>query len=145
MICVLKEYEIKTKMVQEQWLQLKMFLLGRIYFWWKGIKIWLGGGEWANFLLLGDSSIRPVGKTLCKLCQQVFIYNEVAPCTSHTSCAKVAIILLQDLSTLGVTDIYGKYFHLSVQCLYYNKLITSWTHLIRPTDGRSISQKSISH
>ena len=23
-----KEYEIKTKMVQEQWLQLKMFLLG---------------------------------------------------------------------------------------------------------------------
>ena len=29
MICVLKEYEIKTKMVQEQWLQLKkMFLLG---------------------------------------------------------------------------------------------------------------------
>ena len=49
------------------------------------------------------------------LCQQVFIYNEEAPCTSHTSCAKVAILLLQDLSTLCVTDIYGIYFHLPVQ------------------------------
>ena len=28
MTCVSKEYEIKTKMVQEQWLQLKMFFLG---------------------------------------------------------------------------------------------------------------------
>ena len=29
MICVTKEYEIKTKMVQEEWLQQKMtFLLG---------------------------------------------------------------------------------------------------------------------
>ena len=34
MTCVSKEYEIKTKMVQEQWLQLKMtFLLGSIDFW----------------------------------------------------------------------------------------------------------------
>ena len=63
----------------------------------------------------GDSPIPPVGKTLYKLCQQVFIYNEEAPCTSHTSCAKVAILLLQDLSTLCVTDIYGIYFHLPVQ------------------------------
>ena len=30
---------------------------------------------------------------------------------------KVAILLLQDLSTLFVTEIYGIYFHLSVQCL----------------------------
>ena len=28
MICMYKEYEIKIKMVHEQWLQLKMFLLG---------------------------------------------------------------------------------------------------------------------
>ena len=41
-----------------------------------------------------------------ELCQQVFIYNEEAPCTSDTSCAKVAILLLQDLSTFCVTDIY---------------------------------------
>ena len=73
----------------------------------------------------GDSPIRPVGKTLFKLCQQVFIYNEEAPCTSHTSCAKVAILLLQDLSTLCVTDVYGIYFHLSDQCSQYNKFITS--------------------
>ena len=45
-----------------------------------------------------------------------FLYNEEAPCTSHTSCAKVAILLLQDLSTLCVTDIYGIYFRFSVLC-----------------------------
>ena len=39
-----------------------------------------------------------------ELCEQAFIYNEEAPCTSHTSCAQVAILLLQDLSTLCVTD-----------------------------------------
>ena len=80
-----------------------------------------------------------------ELYQQVFIYNEEAPCTSHTSCAKVAILLLQDLSTLCVTDVYGIYFHLSDQCSQYNKFITSWTCLIRPNDGRNFSQKSISH
>ena len=41
-----------------------------------------------------------------RLCQQVFIYNDEAFCTSHTSCAEVAILLLQDLNTLCVTYIY---------------------------------------
>ena len=78
------------------------------------------GGEGVKEPIFGrweDSPIPPVGKALCKLYHQVFIYNEEAPCTSHTSCAKVAILLQQDLSTLCVTDIYGIYFHLSVQCL----------------------------
>ena len=48
-----------------------------------------------------------------EFCQQIFIYNEEVPCTSHT-CAKEANLLLQDLSTLCVTDIYDIYFHLSV-------------------------------
>ena len=73
----------------------------------------------------GDSPIPQVGKTLYKLWQQVFIYNEEALCTSHTSCAKVAILLLQDMSTFCLADIYGIYFHLSVQSFYYNKFITS--------------------
>ena len=78
--------------------------------------MWWGGGEWANFWLVGDSPIPPVGKTPYKLCKQVFLYKG-APCTSHTSCVKVAILLLQDLSTLRVTDIYGIYFRLCVvQC-----------------------------
>ena len=47
-----------------------------------------------------------------ELCQQVFIYNEEAPCTSDTSCAKVAILLLQDLSTFCVTDIYIYIWHI---------------------------------
>ena len=38
MTCVSKEYEIKTKMVQQQWLQLKMFWLSYnlkiVDFWW---------------------------------------------------------------------------------------------------------------
>ena len=75
------------------------------------------GGKGVNeqiFGWWGDSPIPTVGKTLYKLYQQVFIYNEKAPCTSHTSCATVAIILLQDLRTLCVTDIYGIYCVVSV-------------------------------
>ena len=75
------------------------------------------GGEKLNeqiFGCWGTPPSPPVGKTLYKLCQQVFIYNEKAPCTSHTSCAKVAILRLQDLSTLRATDIYGIY---CVRCL----------------------------
>ena len=62
-----------------------------------------------------------------ELCQQFFTYNKEGPSTSHTSCVKVAILLLQDedLSTLCVTDVYGICFHLSAQCSYYNKFITS--------------------
>ena len=69
------------------------------------------GGEGVNekFLVGGGLPQPPVGKTLYKPCQQVFIYNEKAPCTSHTACAKVAILLLLDLSTLCVTDICGIY------------------------------------
>ena len=73
-----KEYEIKTKMEQEQWLQLRMlFLLGynlKIVVWWgrEGIDFWLGGSflggvEWANFQLVGGLLFSPhplVGKTL---------------------------------------------------------------------------------
>ena len=50
MTCVYKEYKVKTKMVQEQLLQLKMkFLLG--YFYWVFIGFFIGllfsGGDWA--------------------------------------------------------------------------------------------------
>ena len=89
-----------------------IFLLGWIDFWWEGIEIWLRGGEWANFWLVRGL-------------QQLFIWNEEAPRTSHTSCPKVAILILQDLSTLCVTDIYGIYFRSSVQCPWYNKFIMS--------------------
>ena len=102
MICVSKEYEIKTKMVQEQWLQLKMTFLFFI-----GLNWLLKGVNEQIFGWLGESPIPPVGKTLYKLCQQVFIFNEKAPCTSHKLCAKVATLLLLDLSTLCVTDMYG--------------------------------------
>ena len=143
MIYVLKEYEIKTKMVQEQWLLLKRMFLFFIRLNWlsvEGNKNLVGRGWMSKFFCWwGDSLILPVGKTLYKPCQQVFIYNKEALCTSHTSCAKVAILLLQDLSTLCVTDIHGVYFHFSVQCLYCNKFITPWTHLIRSNDGEYLS------
>ena len=77
------------------------------------------GGEGANFWLVGCGTppVPLVGKTfyiytytyIKELWQQVFIYNEEVPYKSHTSCAKVAILLLQDLSTLCVTDRYGIY------------------------------------
>ena len=87
-----------------------LFFIGLIAFWWEGVKEQIFGW-W------GDSPIPLVGKTLYKLCQQVFIYNEEALCTSHTSCSiQVAILLLQD-GHLCITDIYGIYFHLSVQSL----------------------------
>ena len=72
------------------------------------MKIWWGVNEqivgwW------GDSPIPSVGKTLYKLCEQVFIYNEEAPCTSHTSCSKVAILHLQDLMPHIYNGIYMVY------------------------------------
>ena len=65
MICVSKEYQIKTKKVQEQWLRLKVTFL---FFYWveltfggEGIEIWWGGGGGKiKFLAgLGDSPHRP--------------------------------------------------------------------------------------
>ena len=93
-----------------------IFLLGWIDFWWEGIKIGREGVNKQIFGWWGDSPIPPVKKTLFKLCQQFFIYNEEALCTLHASCSEVATLLLQDLSTLCVTDIYGIYFHLLFQC-----------------------------
>ena len=75
----------------------------------EGIKIWSGGifsgGAGANFSAgEGDSYMYYTYTYVKGLCQQAFIYNEEAPCTSHISCAQVVILLLQDLSTLCVTD-----------------------------------------
>ena len=46
MACVFKEYEIKTKMVQEQWLQLKVTLYYRVTTW---RLLFSGGGEGTDF------------------------------------------------------------------------------------------------
>ena len=41
---------------------------------------------------------------------RVFLYNEQVSCRSYTSCAQVAILLLQDLSVSQcVADICGMY------------------------------------
>ena len=112
--------------LKQKWYRRKTTTKNDVFFCW--VELTFGGegrGERANFWLVGTPPIPKVGKTLYiyvyiyytyafikELCQQVFIYNKEAPCTSHT-CAKVAILLL---STLSVTDIYGIYFHLSVQC-----------------------------
>ena len=60
MTCVSKEYKINTKMVQEQWIQLKnnvfiglqlenWYLVGRIKFWW-------GEPTGGGFLQVGEMS-----------------------------------------------------------------------------------------
>ena len=68
---VFKQYEIKTKTEQKQCLQLKMLLLLgynlNIVVQWVGsggVKVWgngdfLGGGEWANFWLMGRTHPHP--------------------------------------------------------------------------------------
>ena len=85
------------------------------------IKIWLGGflqevGMSKFWLVRGACTYVLYIYIYKRLCQQVFIHNDEAFCTSHTSCAEVAILLLQDLNTLCVTYIYDMYFHLSIQC-----------------------------
>ena len=65
----------------------------------------------------GTPPVSLVGKTfyiytytyIKELCQQVFIYNEEVPYTSHTSSAKVAILLLQDFEHFHFTDRYDIY------------------------------------
>ena len=68
-----KEYEIKTKMEWEQWLQLKMIFLFcynlKVVIWGGGRgggEVFLGEGmEWANFQLVEElPPSSPVGKTL---------------------------------------------------------------------------------
>ena len=75
------------------------------------IKIWLGEflqevGMSKFWLVRGTYTYVLYIYIYKRLCQQVFIYNDEAFCTSHTSCAGVAILLLQDLNTLCVTYIY---------------------------------------
>ena len=40
-------------------------------------------------MLSSVSKITPACTHITELCQQVFIYNDEAHCTSHTSCAQV--------------------------------------------------------
>ena len=132
MISVSKGYEIKTKkeatgaMTTAKndeffYIGLNWILVGRG----GKNKFLVGGGGLPPSLQLGKPCIYVyiyythtyyTYKYIKKFCQQVVIYNEEVPCTSHTSCTKVATLLLQDLSTLCVTDIYGIYFHLLFQC-----------------------------
>ena len=84
---------------------------GGIDFWWRGNKNLVGGifarGGMSKFWLVRGTYTYVLYIYIYKrLCQQVFIYNDEAFCTSHTSCAEVAILLLQDLNTLCVTYIY---------------------------------------
>ena len=66
MICVSKEYESKTTMVQEQWLQIKttFFFIGLNWFLVGGNKNLVGRGRMSKFLTgRGIPTIPPVGKT----------------------------------------------------------------------------------
>ena len=56
--CVYKEHEIKTKMVQEQWLQIKMKLTWKMLFSAREINLWweekkFGGGSLMRGIFLG--------------------------------------------------------------------------------------------
>ena len=133
-----------------------IFLLGWIDFWWKGMKIWWGGGEWANFWFVGGLPHPPSRKnpvstlsTCFYIQRRSFMHIPYIMCQSgqltsarfhHFVCHRYIYIYIY----IYIYK-YGIYFHLSVQCLQYNKFITSWTCLIKPNDERCIFQKSISH
>ena len=67
MLCISKDHEIKTKMVQEQWLQIKMTF---IFFYWvelifsgEQIKVWWGGAGMRKILARwGAPPFPPVGE-----------------------------------------------------------------------------------
>ena len=76
MTCVSKEYEIKTKIEQEQCPQLKMlFLLGynlKIIVYWGEYKNLIGeifpaGAEWANFQLVEGAGRTPLSHPVWKI------------------------------------------------------------------------------
>ena len=72
-ICVSKEFEIKKKMVKPC-----IYIYVYIYIYY----VYNTYYKYHTYTYIKE------------LCQQVFIYNEEAPYTSHRSCAKVAILLL---------------------------------------------------
>ena len=77
-----------------------------------------GGGlffRWGtSFLSWGEGALVLVGGVFKKNRK---MGGGAVPPPLRETLPKVAILLLQDLSTLFVTEIYGIYFHLSVQCL----------------------------
>ena len=92
------------------------------------IKIWLGEflqevGMSKFWLVRGTYTYVLYIYIYKRLCQQVFIYNDEAFCTSHTSCAEVAILLLQDLNTLCVTYIYIWYVYSLIYSVYVIRYI----------------------
>ena len=83
-------------------------------------------------MLPSVSKITLVYTHITELCQQVFIYNEEAHCTSHTSYAHelpqshfgdnqamitcvIPILLLRDLSILFIVDIYMYHGYVDIQ------------------------------
>ena len=122
------------------------FLLVWIDFWWDGIKF---GEEEINEQILvgGRTPASPQWRKTCINFANRFLHTVKKLLAHHIHHVPKWISYFCQIWALCVRDIYGIYFHLSAQCLEYNKFITSWTSLclIRPNDGKSISQKSISH
>ena len=93
-VCVYKDYEVKIKMVQEQWRQLKVeFLMGyekwKLLFSWGDEPLWEGClvEGWANFwLVAGLSPIPPVGKTLCVVAR--FLAVSISLTTEKLYCSE---------------------------------------------------------
>ena len=114
---VFQEHEIKTKMVQEQWLQLKMtflFFIGLNWLLVGGNKT-LVGRRWMSKFLIGVRTppSPPVGIPLYKLGQQVFICNEEAPCNHIHHVTKWPSYLCK-IWVLCVSQIYMIY----IICLF---------------------------
>ena len=125
-----------------------IFLLDWLDFWWEGIRIWCRGGRGgANFWLVGlgysphpPSSENPVYKRTLP----TGFYIQWSFYVHHIHHVPKWPFYFCKIWALCVSQIYMVYISLACS-VFVIKFITSWTCLITSNDGRSISQKSISH
>ena len=123
MIFVSKEYEIQTKMVQEQWLHLKKTF---IFFYW--VEMTFGETE-SKFGREGVNN-----RFLYTMKNSMHITYIMCQSGRLTSARFEHLVCHRYL-----------WYIMCVQDFKCNKFITSWTCLMMPNNGRSISQKSISN
>ena len=155
MICVSKEDEIKTKKVQEQWLQLKMTFL---VFYWVELTfvgrnknlVWSG---WMSKFLVrrglphpstsstGGIALEYTGKPCINFASR-FLYTMKKLLAHHIHHVPKWSSYFCKIWVLCVSEIYMVYI---VTCLFSVCNTINLSHHGRPNDGRSVSQKSISH
>ena len=119
MICVSEEYEIKTKMVQEQWLQLKMtflfFFIGLNWLLVGGNKNLVGRGWMRKFLVGGETPPFPQYGKPCINFANMFLYTMLKLRAHHIHHVPKSPSYFCKIWALCVSQIYRVYI---LTCLF---------------------------